>query len=145
MPTPITPELQEKCVNTIRMLAVDAVEKANSGHPGMPMGAATMAFVLWSRHLRFDPKEPRWANRDRFILSAGHGSMLLYSLLYLAGYEGMTIEQLQNFRRLGSKTAGHPENFHTEGVETTPGPLGQGVATSVGFALAERMLATEYG
>jgi transketolase len=140
MPTPITPELQEKCVNTIRMLAVDAVEKANSGHPGMPMGAATMAFVLWSRHLRFDPKEPRWANRDRFILSAGHGSMLLYALLHLAGFD-LTLEDLKQFRQLHSKTPGHPEFRDTPGVEATTGPLGQGIANAVGFALSARMLA----
>ena len=136
----MTPELQKKAVNTIRFLAVDAVEKANSGHPGMPMGAATMAFVLWSRHLRFNPREPRWANRDRFILSAGHGSMLLYSLLHLAGYD-LTVEDLKSFRQLGSKTPGHPEFHETPGVECTTGPLGQGISNAVGFALSQKMLA----
>jgi transketolase len=140
MPKPLTPELHQKCVNTIRMLAVDAIEKANSGHPGLPMGAATMAFVLWSRHLRFDPKEPRWANRDRFILSAGHGSMLLYALLHLAGFD-VTIDDLKAFRQLHSKTPGHPEFRDTPGVEATTGPLGQGIANAVGFALSARMLA----
>jgi transketolase len=135
----------KRMANAIRALAMDGVERANSGHPGMPMGMADVATVLFSRYLKFDPAAPKWPDRDRFILSAGHGSMLLYALLYLTGYEKMTIEQLMNFRRLGSKTPGHPENFHTEGVETTTGPLGQGVATSVGFALAERMLAAEYG
>jgi transketolase len=140
MPKPLSPELHKKSVNTIRMLAVDAVENANSGHPGLPMGAAEMAFVLWSRHLRFNPKEPRWANRDRFILSAGHGSMLLYGLLHLAGFD-VSLEDLKRFRQLHSKTPGHPEFRDTPGVEATTGPLGQGLANAVGFALSAKMLA----
>ena len=131
--------------NAIRALAMDAVEAANSGHPGMPMGMADVATVLFSRFLRFDPKAPGWADRDRFVLSAGHGSMLLYALLYLTGYEDMTIEQIRNFRQPGSRTPGHPEYGHTAGVETTTGPLGQGFATAVGMALAERLLAARFG
>jgi len=131
--------------NAIRALAMDAVQKANSGHPGMPMGAADVATVLFSRHLKFDASAPDWPDRDRFVLSAGHGSMLLYSLLYLTGYSGMDIEQLKNFRQLGSRTAGHPEYGHAPGIETTTGPLGQGIANAVGMALAERMLAARYG
>ena len=136
--------LAEKAVNTIRMLAADGVQKANSGHPGMPMGAADMAFVLWSRHLRFDPAEPRWIDRDRFILSAGHGSMLLYSLLHLAGFD-LSLDDLQNFRQVGSRTPGHPEFGHTPGVEVTSGPLGQGFANGVGFALGQAMLSAQLG
>jgi transketolase len=136
----MTPELQKKCIDTIRFLAVDAVEKANSGHPGMPMGAAPMAFVLWSRHLRFNPNEPRWANRDRFVLSAGHGSMLLYAMLHLAGFD-VTMDDLKSFRQYGSKTPGHPEFHDTPGVEATTGPLGQGISNAVGMALSQRMLA----
>jgi len=131
--------------NAIRALAMDAVQKANSGHPGMPMGAADVATVLFSRHLKFDASAPDWPDRDRFVLSAGHGSMLLYSLLYLTGYSGMDIEQLKNFRQLGSRTAGHPEYGHAPGIETTTGPLGQGIANAVGRALAARMLAARYG
>ncbi len=131
--------------NAIRVLSMDAVQKANSGHPGMPMGMADVATVLFTDHLRFDPTDPHWPDRDRFILSAGHGSMLLYSLLYLTGYPGMTMEELQNFRQLGSKTAGHPEFGHAAGIETTTGPLGQGIANAVGMALAERMLAARHG
>src|SRR3954466_6996580 len=127
--------------NAIRFLAVDAVEKAKSGHPGMPMGMADVATVLFSRFLKFDPADPSWPDRDRFVLSAGHGSMLLYALLYLTGYEDMTLDQLKRFRQWGSKTPGHPEFGHTPGVETTTGPLGQGLATAVGMALGERMLA----
>jgi transketolase len=134
-----------RMANAIRALAMDAVEKANSGHPGLPMGAADVATVLFTQFLKFDASDPRWPDRDRFILSAGHGSMLLYALLYLTGNEDMTIEELENFRQLGSKTPGHPENFITSGVETTTGPLGQGVAFSVGSALAERLLAAEFG
>jgi transketolase len=136
---------QSRMANAIRALAMDAVEKAKSGHPGLPMGAADIATVLFTRFLKFDAADPRWPDRDRFILSAGHGSMLLYALLYLTGNEGMTIEQIKNFRQLDSKTPGHPENFITPGIETTTGPLGQGVASSVGTALAERLLAAEFG
>ena len=131
--------------NAVRALAMDAVEKANSGHPGMPMGMADAATVLWTRFLRFDPARPDWPDRDRFVLSAGHGSMLLYALLHLTGYEGIDIAELKNFRQLGAKTAGHPEYGHAPGIETTTGPLGQGIATAVGFALAERMQAARHG
>jgi transketolase len=131
--------------NAIRALAMDAVEKANSGHPGMPMGMADVATVLFSRFMKFDPADPLWPDRDRFVLSAGHGSMLLYAVLHLLGYKDVTIEELKNFRQLGSKTPGHPEYGHTGGVETTTGPLGQGLATAVGMALAERMLAARHG
>jgi transketolase len=134
-----------RMANAIRGLAMDAVEKAKSGHPGLPMGAADMATVLFTQFLKFDAAEPNWPDRDRFILSAGHGSMLLYALLYLTGNSDMTLDQLKHFRQLGSLTPGHPENFHTKGIETTTGPLGQGIATSVGFAVAEKMLAAEYG
>jgi transketolase len=131
--------------NAIRALAMDAVEKAKSGHPGLPMGAADVATVLFTQFLKFDAKDPTWPDRDRFVLSAGHGSMLLYALLYLTGNETMTIEQIKNFRQLGSLTPGHPENFITPGIETTTGPLGQGIATAVGMALAERRMAAEFG
>ena len=131
--------------NAIRFLAADAVQKANSGHPGMPMGMADVATVLFTRFLKFDAKDPHWADRDRFILSAGHGSMLLYALAYLTGYEDVDIEQVKNFRQLGSRTAGHPEYGHVAIAETTTGPLGQGIANSVGFALGERMLASQFG
>ncbi|WP_440408739.1 transketolase [Neorhizobium petrolearium] len=134
-----------RMANAIRFLAMDAVEKANSGHPGLPMGAADIATVLFTRYLKFDPKNPLWPDRDRFVLSAGHGSMLLYSLLYLTGYEDMTIEDIKQFRQLGSKTAGHPEYGHASGIETTTGPLGQGIANSVGMAIAERKLEEEFG
>jgi transketolase len=136
--------LEELCVNTIRFLAVDAVEKAKSGHPGTPMGLADMAFVLWTELLRHDPTNPHWQNRDRFVLSAGHASMLLYSLLHLTGYPEMTLEQLENFRQWGSRTAGHPEYGHAEGIEVTTGPLGQGFANAVGMGLAARMLAARF-
>lgn len=132
--------IEELSVNTIRTLAMDAVQKANSGHPGAPMGLAPAAYVLWQNHLRHNPKNPRWDNRDRFILSAGHASMLLYSLLHLTGYEQMTLEEIKNFRQWGSVTPGHPENFETEGVEMATGPLGQGFATAVGMAIAEAQL-----
>jgi len=132
----------EQRINAIRFLAVDAVQKANSGHPGMPMGAAAMAYTLWTRHLRFNPKDPHWLNRDRFILSAGHGSMLLYALLYLTGYD-LTLDDIKHFRQLGSKTPGHPE-ARTPGVEATTGPLGQGVGDSVGMAIAEAHLGAVY-
>ena len=133
----------EQRINAIRFLSVDAVQKANSGHPGMPLGAAATAYTLWSKHLRFNPKDPAWLNRDRFILSAGHGSMLLYSLLYLTGYD-LTLDDLKHFRQLGSKTPGHPEAHHTPGVEVTTGPLGQGFGNSVGFAIAEAHLGAVY-
>ena len=138
-------EKHNRMANAIRFLSMDAVQKANSGHPGLPMGAADVATVLFTRFMRFDPKNPNWPNRDRFVLSAGHGSMLLYSLLYLLGYEDMTLEDLKNFRQLGSKTAGHPEYGHASGIETTTGPLGQGIANAVGMAIAERKLADEFG
>ena len=138
-------EKHDRMANAIRFLSMDAVEKANSGHPGLPMGAADIATVLFTRFMKFDPKAPHWADRDRFILSAGHGSMLLYSLLYLTGYEDMTIEQLKSFRQVGSKTAGHPEYGHAEGIETTTGPLGQGFGNSVGFALGERIMNAHFG
>jgi len=130
-------------VNTIRFLAVDAVQKANSGHPGMPMGAAPMAYAAWHRHLTLDPTQPDWANRDRFVLSAGHGSMLLYGLLHLSGFD-LTLEDLKDFRQWGSRTPGHPENFHTAGIETTTGPLGQGLTNAVGMAIAESFLAARF-
>ncbi len=131
--------------NAIRALAMDAVELAKAGHPGMPMGAADVATVLFTRFLKFDPADPSWPDRDRFVLSAGHGSMLLYALLYLLGYEKMTIEEIKRFRQIGSLTPGHPEHGHTPGVETTTGPLGQGLADAVGMAIAERHLAAEFG
>jgi transketolase len=134
-----------RMANAIRGLSMDAVEKAKSGHPGLPMGAADMATVLFTQFLKFDAADPKWPDRDRFILSAGHGSMLLYSVLYLTGNVDMTLDQLKHFRQLGSLTPGHPENFHTKGIETTTGPLGQGIATAVGFAVAEKMLAAEFG
>lgn len=134
-----------RMANAIRALAMDAVEKANSGHPGLPMGTADIATVLFTQFLKFDARDPKWADRDRFVLSAGHGSMLLYALLYLTGNEAMTIEEIKNFRQMGSLTPGHPENFITPGIEMTTGPLGQGIATAVGMALAERHLAAEFG
>ncbi|HLT77846.1 MAG TPA: transketolase [Ferrovibrio sp.] len=131
--------------NAIRALAMDAVQQANSGHPGMPMGMADVATVLFSRFLKFDPQNPTWPDRDRFVLSAGHGSMLLYALLYLTGYPDMTLDELKKFRQLGARTAGHPEHGHAAGIETTTGPLGQGIANAVGMALAERLLAAQFG
>jgi transketolase len=133
----------EQRINTIRFLAVDAVQKANSGHPGMPLGAAAMAYALWTRHLKFNPKDPHWFDRDRFILSAGHGSMLLYALLYLTGYD-LSLDDIKSFRQLGSKTPGHPEANHTPGVEATTGPLGQGLGNAIGFAIAEAQLGAVY-
>ncbi|PSJ57223.1 transketolase [Kumtagia ephedrae] len=138
-------EKHDRMANAIRFLSMDAVEKANSGHPGLPMGCADIATVLFTRFLKYDPKKPHWADRDRFVLSAGHGSMLLYSLLYLTGYEDITIDEIKNFRQLGSKTAGHPEYGHAAGIETTTGPLGQGLGNSVGMALAERILNAQFG
>jgi transketolase len=131
--------------NAIRALAMDAVEQAKSGHPGLPMGAADMATVLFTKFLKFDPASPDWADRDRFVLSAGHGSMLIYALLYLTGYASVTIDEIKHFRQLGSKTPGHPENFITTGIETTTGPLGQGIANAVGMAIAERHMAAVFG
>jgi transketolase len=131
--------------NAIRALAMDAVERANSGHPGMPMGMADVATVLFTRHLKYDPSHPQWPDRDRFVLSAGHGSMLLYALLYLTGYPDIGIEDLKTFRQLGSRTAGHPEHGHAAGIETTTGPLGQGLANAVGMAIAERSLNARFG
>lgn len=131
--------------NAIRALAMDAVEAANSGHPGMPMGMADVATILFTEFLNIDPKHPQWPNRDRFILSAGHGSMLLYALHYLMGYSDMTLDEIKNFRKLGAKTAGHPEYGHAQGIETTTGPLGQGIANAVGMALAERMMNARFG
>ena len=136
---------QSRMANAIRGLAMDAVEKAKSGHPGLPMGAADVATVLFTQFLKFDAADPKWPDRDRFVLSAGHGSMLLYALLYLTGNKDMTLDQIKQFRQLGSLTPGHPENFHTKGIETTTGPLGQGLATAVGMAVAEKMLAAEFG
>lgn len=138
-------ESRRLMANAIRALSMDAVQKANSGHPGMPMGMADVASVLFADFLKFDAAAPDWPDRDRFILSAGHGSMLLYSLLYLCGYEDMTLDEIRNFRQLGSKTAGHPEYGYAGGIEMTTGPLGQGIATAVGMALAEKKLATEFG
>ncbi len=141
----ISNQQNDRMANAIRFLSMDAVEKANSGHPGLPMGAADIATVLFSKYLKFDPKNPHWPDRDRFVLSAGHGSMLLYALLYLTGYEDMSIEDIKQFRQLGSKTAGHPEYGHATGIETTTGPLGQGIANAVGMAIAERKLSEEFG
>ncbi len=131
--------------NAIRALAMDAVEQAKSGHPGLPMGAADIATVLFGRFLKFDPADPAWPDRDRFVLSAGHGSMLIYAVLHLLGYEKITIEEIKRFRQLGSLTPGHPEHGHTPGIETTTGPLGQGLANAVGMAIAERHMAAVFG
>lgn len=139
-----TQSLEQLCINSIRFLAIDAVEKAKSGHPGLPMGAAPMAFVLWDRFLKFNPKNPKWVDRDRFVLSAGHGCMLQYALLHLTGYDSVSLDEIKNFRQWGSKTPGHPENFETEGVEVTTGPLGQGVGNAVGLAIAEAHLAARF-
>ena len=131
--------------NAIRALAMDAVERAKSGHPGMPMGMADVATILFTQFLKFDPRHPDWPDRDRFVLSAGHGSMLLYAVLHLTGYGDMTLDELRRFRQLGSKTAGHPEYGHAAGIETTTGPLGQGLGNAVGMAIAERILAARFG
>ncbi|AQT48349.1 MULTISPECIES: transketolase [Bartonella] len=136
---------QNQMANAIRFLSIDAIEKANSGHPGLPMGAADIATVLYTKFLAHDPKKPNWPNRDRFVLSAGHGSMLLYSAMYLSGYEDVTIDEIKNFRQLGAKTAGHPEYRHINGIETTTGPLGQGIANAVGMALGERIMNARWG
>ena len=135
--------LDELCINTLRFLSVDMVQKANSGHPGLPLGAAPMAYVLWTRHLRHDPAHPLWPDRDRFVLSAGHGSALLYSLLHMTGY-ALSLDDIEHFRQWGSKAPGHPERGHTEGVEITTGPLGQGLGNAVGMAIAEAHLAARY-
>lgn len=141
--TETTPELDQLCINTIRTLSLDAVQKAESGHPGLPLGAAPMAYVLWTRFMRHNPKNPKWENRDRFLLSAGHGSMLLYSLLHLTGYD-LPLDQIKNFRQWGSQTPGHPENILSAGVEITTGPLGQGFANGVGMAMASAHLAATF-
>ena len=129
----------------LRVLAIDAVQAANSGHPGMPMGMADVATVLFEKHLKFSARNPNWPDRDRFVLSAGHGSMLLYALLFLTGYEDIQLKDLKNFRQLNSKTAGHPEYGHLAGIETTTGPLGQGLTTAVGLAIAENSLSSKWG
>ncbi|MDQ3247393.1 MAG: transketolase, partial [Pseudomonadota bacterium] len=136
---------QRRLANAIRALAMDAVETANSGHPGMPMGMADAATALFTRHLKYDPADPHWPDRDRFVLSAGHGSMLIYALLHLTGYERPTMDDIRRFRKLGSPCAGHPENFELPGIEVTTGPLGQGLAMAVGMAIAERHLNAIYG
>ncbi len=143
MPNNDAQALENLCINTIRILSADAVQNANSGHPGMPMGAAAMAYTLWTKYLKFNPKEPTWADRDRFVLSAGHGSMLLYSLLYLTGYD-LPLEQIKRFRQWESMTPGHPERGHTPGVEVATGPLGQGFSNAVGMAIAEAWLAARF-
>ncbi|HZM20765.1 MAG TPA: transketolase, partial [Anaerolineales bacterium] len=139
----MTDDLQNRAINTIRFLSADAVQQANSGHPGLPMGAAAMAYTVWTRHLRHNPRNPKWPGRDRFILSGGHGSMLLYSLLHLTGYD-LPLEEIKNFRQFGSKTPGHPEYGLTPGVEVTTGPLGQGFGQGVGMAIAATHLASTY-
>ena len=139
------PMTERQMANAIRALSMDAVQAANSGHPGMPMGMADVATTLFTKFLKYDASAPDWVDRDRFILSAGHGSMLLYALTYLTGYPGMGIEEIRNFRQIGYKTAGHPEYGHAPGVETTTGPLGQGLANAVGFAMAEAHLRARYG
>ena len=136
-------QLDQLCINTVRFLSVDAVQKAKSGHPGMPLGAAAMAYVLWTRWLKHNPRNPDWFDRDRFVLSAGHGSMLLYSLLHLTGYD-LPLDQIKRFRQWGSITPGHPERGVTPGVETTTGPLGQGFGNGVGMAISEAHLAARY-
>jgi transketolase len=136
-------DIDNLCINTIRMLSIDMVQEANSGHPGMPMGAAPMAYVLWMRFLKYNPHNPAWHDRDRFVLSAGHGSALLYSILHLTGYD-ISVEEIKHFRQWGSKTPGHPEYRETPGVESTTGPLGQGFANGVGMAIAERFLASRF-
>src|SRR5215207_3797227 len=153
MPDAAFTALDTLCVNTIRTLAMDAVQKANSGHPGAPMGLAPVAYALWNKHLNYDPADPTWPNRDRFVLSNGHASMLLYSLIHLAGVrnvdhhgkvlaeESLPLDQLKNFRQLGSKTPGHPEGELTAGVETTTGPLGQGIGNAVGMAITGKWIA----
>ena len=136
-------DLDNLTINTLRFLAADAVQSANSGHPGLPLGAAPMAYVIWKRHLKHNPKNPNWYDRDRFVLSAGHGSALLYALIHLSGYD-LSLDELTNFRQWDSKTPGHPEYGHTPGVETTTGPLGQGFANGIGMAMSERFLSKKY-
>ncbi|MCZ6824254.1 MAG: transketolase, partial [Gemmatimonadetes bacterium] len=135
--------IEDLSINTIRTLAMDAVQQANSGHPGTPMALAPLAYALWIRHMRYNPGNPKWFNRDRFVLSAGHASMLLYAMLHLTGFD-LSMDDIRAFRQWGSKTPGHPENFHTPGVETTTGPLGQGLMNSVGMAIAEAHLAAVF-
>lgn len=135
--------LDTTTINTIRILSAEAIQKANSGHPGLPLGAAPMAYTLWAKNMKHNPMNPNWINRDRFVLSAGHGSMLIYSLLHLFNY-GLTIEDLKNFRQWESKTPGHPEYGHTTGIETTTGPLGQGISNAVGMAMAETYLGEKF-
>lgn len=142
--TQVDSHVETLCINSIRFLAVDAINKSNSGHPGLPMGCAPMAFSLWDKVLRHNPKNPQWFNRDRFVLSAGHGCMLLYALLHLTGYDSVTLEDLKQFRQWGSRTPGHPETFETPGVEVTTGPLGQGISNAVGLAIAEAHLAAKF-
>src|SRR5437763_10089881 len=144
LPPAADPKLR-RMANALSAPAMDAVGQSNSGHPGMPMGMADIATVLFTQFLRFDPQAPDWPDRDRFILSNGHGSMLLYGLLHLTGYPDMTMDEIRRFRQLGSRTAGHPERGLASGIEVTTGPLGQGLANSVGMALAERLLAAEFG
>src|SRR6187399_1848297 len=141
---PPTQSLDQLCIDTVRALAMDAVQKANSGHPGTPMALAPLADVLWTRIMKYDASDPDWADRDRFVLSAGHASMLLYSMLYLTGF-GLELDDLRNFRQLGSRTPGHPEYRHTKGVEVTTGPLGQGLGDAVGMAIAEKHLRARFG
>jgi transketolase len=145
MTTTMSRTEHDRMANAIRALAMDAVEHAKSGHPGLPMGAADVATVLFTQFIKLDPADPAWPDRDRFVLSAGHGSMLIYAVLYLLGFESVSLDEIRRFRQLGSRTPGHPENFITPGIETTTGPLGQGLANAVGMAIAERHLAAEFG
>jgi transketolase len=142
-PPALDRELETEAINALRVLSIDAVQAANSGHPGLPLGAAPMAYVLFAEFMHFDPQKPEWPNRDRFVLSAGHGSALLYSLLHITGYD-LSLDELKNFRQLGSKTPGHPERLHAPGIDVTTGPLGQGLANGVGMAIAERFLASTF-